>query len=182
MKYDPFASNVIQGLPVELAYITSDFPSGFVPWRPDRLTSPIGGAALPRDEAHLPGAQRGQLVDAGNQRRLQGMRGCRLGHAPDAARGTHTTALAGERHEEVVAAIVTADAGKAVRKNAAFEVFAKGLLDIQRRRMVVTLAVELTGTGQLQPGLEVISDCAAQQGLLGVPGVDSTFRGGVTSA
>ncbi len=142
----------------------------------------LGWLSDERDEAHLPGAQRGQLVDAGNQRRLQGMRGCRLGHAPDAARGTHTTALAGERHEEVVAAIVTVDAGKAVSKNAAFEVFAKGLLDLHSRGRVVTLAVELTGTGQLQPGLKVISDCAAQQGLLGVPGVDSTFRGGVTAA
>ena len=95
----------------------------------------------------------------------------RLGHAPRVARWAHTTAFAGEGHKEVVPAVVTAGAGKAVGKDAAFEVFAKGLLDVGGWRVVVALAVELAGTCQLKPGLEVLGHCAVQQGLLGVAGV-----------
>ena len=37
--------------------------------------------------------------------------------------------------------------------------------------MVVALAVELSGAGKLQPGLEVFGNRAVQQGALGVTGV-----------
>ena len=60
--------------------------------------------------------------------------------------GTHHGLCAGEGDKEVVPAVVTASAGKAVGKDAAFEVFAKGLLDVGGWRVVVALAVELTGT------------------------------------
>ena len=58
--------------------------------------------------------------------------------------------------------------GKAVGKDAAFEVFAKGLADIGLGGVVVALAVELTGTGQLKPGLEVFGYGLVEQSPLGV--------------
>jgi hypothetical protein len=45
---------------------------------------------------------------------------------------------------------------------------AKSLLYISGRGVVVALAVELAGTGQLKPGLEVRGYRAVQQGALGV--------------
>ena len=56
-------------------------------------------------------------------------------------------------------------------KDAACEVFAKRLLHIRGRGVVVALPVELTGAGELQPGLKVFGNCAVQQGALGVAGV-----------
>ena len=64
--------------------------------------------------------------------------------------------------------IVTPRPGKAVGKNAAFQIFAKGLADIRLWGVVVALAVELTGTGQLKPGLEVLGDGLVQQRTFGV--------------
>ena len=54
----------------------------------------------------------------------------RLHHAPGIARGADATAFAGIGDEIVVSTIVTPGAGKAVGKDAAFEVFAKGLADV----------------------------------------------------
>ena len=54
----------------------------------------------------------------------------RLHHAPRVARGAHAPAFAGIGHEVVVSAVITPGAGKAVGKDAAFEVFAKRLADI----------------------------------------------------
>ena len=68
-------------------------------------------------------------------------------------------------------AVVTAGAGKAVGKDAALQVFAKRLLDLGGRGVVVALAVELSGTSQLKPSLEVFGNCAVQQGALGGAGV-----------
>jgi hypothetical protein len=51
--------------------------------------------------------------------------------------------------------IVTPRPGKAMSKDAAFQIFAKGLADIGLWRVVVTLAIELTGAGKRIPGLKV---------------------------
>jgi len=111
----------------------------------------------------LPNGQAGKDV-VGQVRRC-------LGHTPGVARGAHAPAFAGKGYEEVVPTVVTAGAGKAVGKDAALQIFAKRLLHISRWRVVVALAVELTGTGEFKPGLEVLSHRAIQQGMLGVAGV-----------
>ena len=54
----------------------------------------------------------------------------RLLHAPGVARGADTPAFAGIGHKVVVPAVVTPRPGKAVGKDATFEVFAKGLKNI----------------------------------------------------
>ena len=53
-------------------------------------------------------------------------------------------------------------------KDAAFQVFAKGLADIRLGGMVFTLAVELASTGQLIPGLEVLCNGLVEQRPIGV--------------
>lgn len=53
-------------------------------------------------------------------------------------------------------------------KDAALQVFAKGLLHVDWRRVVVTLAIKLARACQLQPGLKVLGNRAVQQSLLGV--------------
>ena len=55
----------------------------------------------------------------------------------------------------VVTTIVSAGAGKAVGEDAALQIFAKGLADVGLGGVVVALAVELAGTGQLKPGLKM---------------------------
>ena len=97
--------------------------------------------------------------------------GRRLHHAPRVARGADATALAGIGHEVVVPAVITPGPGKAVRKNATFQILAKGLADIGLGGVVVALAVELDRTGQLIPGLEVLGYGLVEQSTLGVAGV-----------
>lgn len=80
----------------------------------------------------------------------------------------HATAFAGEGHEVVMPAVITPGSGKAVGKDAAFQVFAKGLTDIGLGGVVVALAVELTGTGQLKPGLKVLGYGLVEQRALEV--------------
>ena len=92
----------------------------------------------------------------------------RLYHAPGVARGADTPAFAGIGDEVVVPAIVTPCAGKAMGKDAAFQIFAKGLADIGLWGVVVALAVELTGTGQLKPGFEMFGYGLVQQRAFGV--------------
>ena len=89
-------------------------------------------------------------------------------HAPCVARGADTTALAGEGDKVVVTTIVTPRPGKAVRKDAAFQIFAKGLADIRLGGAVVALAVELACAGQVKPGLEVFGYRLVQQRALGM--------------
>ena len=55
-----------------------------------------------------------------------------------------------------------------MRKDAALQILAKGLTDIGLGGVVVALAVELTATGQLKPGLEVLGNGSVQQSPLGV--------------
>ena len=56
-------------------------------------------------------------------------------------------------------------------KDAALKILAKRLLYIRGRSVVIALAVELSGAGELKPGLEVFGNRAVQQGALGVAGV-----------
>lgn len=92
---------------------------------------------------------------------------CRcLHHAPCVARGADATALTGEGYEVGVPAITTAGAGKTVGKDAAFEVFTKGLAHKGLWRVVVALAVELTRTGHRVPGLEVFGNGLVKQRAL----------------
>ena len=68
----------------------------------------------------------------------------------------------------VVATVVTAGAREAVGKDAAFQVFAKGLAHTGARCVLVALAVELACAGRRMPSLEVPGYCAVQQRSLGV--------------
>jgi len=96
---------------------------------------------------------------------------CGLGHTPGVARWADAAALAGEGDQKVVTAVIATYPRKAVGKDAALQVLAESLLDIGGWRVVVALAVELSGAGQLKPGLEVFGHRAVQQGALGVAGV-----------
>ena len=99
-------------------------------------------------------------------------------HAPCVARGAHAgqrpgaPAFAGEGDEVVpacgTAAIVTPSSGKAVGKDAALQIFAKGLADIGLGRVVITLTVELPGAGEIKPGLGMLGYRLVQQRALGV--------------
>ena len=93
---------------------------------------------------------------------------CCLHHAPGVARGAHAPAFTGIGHEIVVPTIVTPRPGKPVRKNAAFQILAKGLTDIRLGGLVVALAVELIRAGQLKPSLEVLGNVLVQQRALRV--------------
>ena len=79
-----------------------------------------------------------------------------------------TPAFAGIGHEVVVSTIVAPRPGEAVGKDAARQIFAKGLADIGLGRVVVALAVELTGAGELSAGSlvtpELIAACAYSTG------------------
>ena len=91
-----------------------------------------------------------------------------LHHAARVARGADTPALAGIGDEVVVPAVVTPRPGKAMGKDSAVQILAKRLTDIGLGAVVVALAVELTGAGQLKPGLEVFGNGLAQQRAPGV--------------
>lgn len=53
-------------------------------------------------------------------------------------------------------AVVTLRPGKAVGKDAAFQILSKGLTNKGLEGVVVALAVELAATGQLKPSLKVL--------------------------
>ena len=72
----------------------------------------------------------------------------RLHHAPRVARGADATALAGIGHKVVVPTVIAPRPGKTVGKDAAFEVFAKGLADVGfvcELRQCATQRVQRTG-------------------------------------
>lgn len=87
----------------------------------------------------------------------------RLHHASCAARGAHAPAHAGEGDEAVVPAVLTSGAGKTVVKDTALQIFAKRLADKGLFGVVVALAVELAGTGQIKPGLKMLGYRLVQQ-------------------
>ena len=91
-----------------------------------------------------------------------------LCHASRVARRADSTAFAREGDKIVVSAVVTTGAGKAMRKDAAFQIFAKRQADIDLWCVVLTLAVELACAGQLKPGLEILGDGFVEQGSLGM--------------
>jgi hypothetical protein len=62
-----------------------------------------------------------------------------------------------------VSAVIAPNPGKAVRKDAAFQIFAKGLVDVGPWCVVVTLAVELASAGQRTPCLEMLDNGLVQQ-------------------
>jgi hypothetical protein len=55
-----------------------------------------------------------------------------------------------------------------MRKDAAFQIFAKGLTDIRLGGVVVALAVKLACTGQLKPCLEMFGYGLVEQSVFGV--------------
>ena len=67
----------------------------------------------------------------------------RLRHVPRFAREANATAIAGIRDKVVVSAIFTPRLGKAMREDAAFQIFAKRLEHIALWGVVVALPVEL---------------------------------------
>ena len=67
-----------------------------------------------------------------------------------------------------MAAIVTPRPGKAVGKDAAFEVFAKRLAHVGLWRAGVALPVELACAGEIKLSLEVFGNRLAEQRTLGV--------------
>lgn len=80
----------------------------------------------------------------------------RLYHAPCVARGEHAPAFAGEGDEVVAPTIVTAGAGEAVGKDAAFQILAKRLTDIGRGGVEIAPAIKLAGTGRPKLGFKVL--------------------------
>jgi hypothetical protein len=67
-----------------------------------------------------------------------------------------------------VPAIITSCASKAVRKDAALQVFAKRLADIGLGAVVVALPIELACTDQLKPALIVLGNGLVEQRALRV--------------
>jgi hypothetical protein len=92
----------------------------------------------------------------------------RFGHAPRVARGAYAPAFAGEGHQKVVSAVATESAGKAVGKDAAFQILLERFAHKGLGGVVVALAVELARAGQLKPGLVVLGYRLVQQRALGV--------------
>jgi hypothetical protein len=68
----------------------------------------------------------------------------------------------------VVPEVATAGKGRAVGKDAEFQVFGKRFAYIGLGAAVVPLAVELPRAGQLKPGLAVLGYRLAEQLALGV--------------
>ena len=105
----------------------------------------------------------------------------RLHHAPRVARGADATAFAGIGHKAVVSTIVTPPTGKAVGKDAAFEVLAKGLADVGLGGVVVALAIELTcvDSKPQSPPItpELIATNAYFTGAGGIKGLESRMQG-----
>ena len=75
--------------------------------------------------------------------------------------GAHARSLAGERDQEVVAAVAAPRTREAVGEDAALQVAAELTLDIFRNRTVVVVAVAALG----EPGLEVLLDAAIEHAL-----------------
>jgi hypothetical protein len=64
----------------------------------------------------------------------------RLHHAPRVARRADTPAFVGIGDEVVVSAVITPGSGKAVGKDAAFQIFPECLADLGLWRVLVALA------------------------------------------
>ena len=92
--------------------------------------------------------------------------GRRLHHAPGIARWAHAAAFAGIGHEVVVPAVITPGPGKAVREDAAFQIFAKRLTRICLWRVVIALPVKLPRTGGRMRCLKVFGNSLVEQRAL----------------
>jgi hypothetical protein len=102
-----------------------------------KVTQPLGHRQYP-----LAHRQAGEDV-VGEVRRC-------LDHTPGIAGGAHTPAFAGEGHQEVVPAVATAGARKAVGEDAAFQVFGKRFAYEGPGAAVVALPVKLACAGQVK--------------------------------
>ena len=80
----------------------------------------------------------------------------------------HAPAFAGIGDEVVVSAVIAPGPDKAVGKDAALQILAKGLADIGLECMVIALAIELTCAGEFMPGLEMFGYGLVQQRALRV--------------
>jgi len=98
---------------------------------------------------------------------LREVRRC-LHHASRVARRANATAFAGIGDEIVVPTVATPRPGKAVGKDATLQIFAERLTHEGPGGVVVPLPVELAGTCQLTPGLEVFGNRLVEQRALGV--------------
>ena len=83
---------------------------------------------------------------------------CGLYHAPRVARGAHAAPLAGERDQEIVAALPAPGPGKAMGEDAAFQVTAGLPLHVFRHRPRIVVAVAASG----EPGFQVLLDAAIE--------------------
>ena len=92
----------------------------------------------------------------------------RLHHASRVAGWADPTAFAGIGDEVVMPAVIAPGSGKAMRKDAAFQILAESLADIRPWGVMVALAVELASTGEFMPGLEVLGNGLVEQRPLGV--------------
>ena len=113
------------------------------PIAPQKVAQPLGHRQYPLAHRHA-------------RKNMVHLMRCRLRHAPRVARGAHLAALAGQGYKIVVAAVTAPGPRIAVGKDTALQVFAKRLLHIGQRGVVLTLTVELAGTAERKPGLEVI--------------------------
>ena len=111
-----------------------------------------------QEVAQAPGHRQDPLAHRQRRQDVIGEMRCRRDHAPRIARWAHAAPLAGERDQEVVAALPAPRAGKAMRKDSTFQVTAELALHIGRHRRGVVVAVAALG----EPGLEE----AAARGLL----------------
>ncbi len=93
-----------------------------------------------------------------------------LGHASGIARGADATPLAGEGHQEIVAARGAAGAAEAIGQDAALQVASQLALHVAGYRVPIALAF----ARQREVGLQVLLDEAIEDGLLGATtGIDS---------
>jgi hypothetical protein len=109
----------------------------------DRLWLPFQIPAQPLGHRQHPLAHRQRREDVIDQV------GVGLGHASGIARGADATPLAGEGHQEIVAALGTAGAGEAVGQDAALQVAAQLALHVAGYRVPIALA----SPGQREVGL-----------------------------
>jgi len=79
-------------------------------------------------------------------------------HAPRVARGAHAAPLAGERDQEIVAALPAPGPGKAMGEDAAFQVTAELPLHVFRHRPLIVGSGAALG----EPSFEVLLDAAIE--------------------
>jgi len=123
----------------------------------DRLWLPLQVPAQPLGHREHPLAHRQGWEDVIDQV------GSGLRHAPGVAGRANAAPLAGEGHQEIVAALPTTRPRTTAGKDAAFQVPAKLPLRVGRDRMTVPILVPR----ERQVGLQVLLEEPVEDGLLG---------------